>query len=74
MTGLYNHRNYIRFGLLDPEATTFGRILKNAGYVTGIFGKWQLEGGLAGSHSVRIRRALPLAGQSPTEPIRESRS
>ncbi len=47
MTGLYNHRNYIRFGLLDPEATTFGRILKNAGYVTGIFGKWQLEGGLA---------------------------
>lgn len=47
MTGLYNHRNYIRFGLLDPEATTFAHILREAGYVTGIFGKWQLEGGLA---------------------------
>ena len=48
MTGLYNNRNYIRFGFLDPEARTFGHVLKAAGYKTCIAGKWQLEGGLDG--------------------------
>ena len=28
MTGIYNQRNYIKFGLLDPQATTFANILK----------------------------------------------
>ncbi len=42
MTGQYNVRNYIEFGLMDPNATTFANLLKNAGYVTGIAGKWQL--------------------------------
>ncbi|MCL4207025.1 MAG: sulfatase-like hydrolase/transferase [Pirellulaceae bacterium] len=45
MTGIYNNRNYIRFGLLDPQATTFGNLLRDAGYRTCIAGKWQLEGG-----------------------------
>ncbi|CAN5368210.1 sulfatase-like hydrolase/transferase [soil metagenome] len=44
MTGLYNVRNYIEFGLLDPKATTFAHLFKAAGYVTGISGKWQLGG------------------------------
>ncbi|MFG0334392.1 MAG: sulfatase-like hydrolase/transferase [Maioricimonas sp. JB049] len=48
MTGLYNHRNYIRFGLLDPGATTFAHVLKRAGYTTCIAGKWQLKGGMEG--------------------------
>ena len=48
MTGFYNNRNYIRFGFLDPEAPTFGHILKAAGYRTCIAGKWQLRGGLEG--------------------------
>lgn len=48
MTGVYNNRNYIKFGLLDPEATTFGHVLKKAGYKTCIAGKWQLQGGLEG--------------------------
>lgn len=42
MTGIYNVRNYVRFGLLDESQTTFGHVFKNAGYATCIVGKWQL--------------------------------
>lgn len=42
MTGRYNIRNYLKFGLLPRTETTFGNLLKQAGYVTGICGKWQL--------------------------------
>jgi arylsulfatase A len=42
MTGLSNARNYINFGNMDPQAVTFANLLKNAGYVTCIAGKWQL--------------------------------
>ena len=48
MTGRYNSRNYIRFGLLDPKETTFAHLLKKAGYATCIVGKWQLAGGVKG--------------------------
>ncbi len=42
MTGQYNVRNYINFGNMDPKLTTFGNLLKPAGYSTCIVGKWQL--------------------------------
>ena len=42
MTGQYNVRNYVRFGLLDRGQTTFAHQLKEAGYSTCIAGKWQL--------------------------------
>jgi arylsulfatase A len=42
MTGLSNKRNYYVFGELDPKAVTFAHLLKDAGYATGIAGKWQL--------------------------------
>lgn len=42
MTSLSNARNYLNFGTLDPQATTFAHLLKKAGYATGICGKWQL--------------------------------
>lgn len=42
MTGIYNVRNYIRFGLLDKSQTTFAHLFKKAGYNTCIIGKWQL--------------------------------
>ena len=48
MTGIYNNRNYVRFGVLDPAAKTFGHYMKEAGYKTCVGGKWQLEGGLEG--------------------------
>jgi arylsulfatase A len=42
MTGQYNVRNYVKFGLLDRGQTTFAHQLKAAGYATAIAGKWQL--------------------------------
>ncbi|MCP4199185.1 MAG: sulfatase-like hydrolase/transferase, partial [Proteobacteria bacterium] len=42
MTGQYNVRNYIKFGMLDRGQTTFAHQLKAAGYATCIAGKWQL--------------------------------
>ncbi len=45
MTGQLNVRNYVRFGLLDPKQVTFAHLLKKSGYVTGVFGKWQLANG-----------------------------
>lgn len=44
MSGKYNHRNYIAFGLLRPGEQTFGHLLQQAGYRTAIVGKWQLWG------------------------------
>ncbi|MCH5373242.1 MAG: sulfatase-like hydrolase/transferase [Planctomycetes bacterium] len=48
MTGIYNVRNYVRFGLLDPKQTTFAHLFREAGYATCVVGKWQLGGGLDG--------------------------
>lgn len=45
MTGRYNVRNYLNFGTLPTTETTFGNLLKQAGYATGICGKWQLGQG-----------------------------
>ena len=42
MTGQYNVRNYVKFGMLDRGQTTFAHQLKKAGYATAIAGKWQL--------------------------------
>jgi arylsulfatase A-like enzyme len=44
MTGQYNFRNYEKFGHLDPSETTFANVLREAGYATGVVGKWQLQG------------------------------
>ncbi|WP_245942094.1 sulfatase-like hydrolase/transferase [Algoriphagus chordae] len=44
MTGKYNFRNYIGFGLLKPGELTFADYLKKSGYKTFIAGKWQLYG------------------------------
>jgi arylsulfatase A-like enzyme len=51
MTGKYNNRNYIGFGLLDPKEKTFGHFMQEAGYKTFIAGKWQL---LGNSHQQKL--------------------
>jgi arylsulfatase A len=44
MTGKYSYRNYEEFGFLGKEERTFAHAFQDAGYVTGIAGKWQLGG------------------------------
>ncbi len=44
MTGIYNVRNYTRFGVLPKTETTFANLLQAAGYRTCVVGKWQLQG------------------------------
>lgn len=51
MTGIYNNRNYVKFGVLDPDEKTFGHLFQQAGYKTVIAGKWQLEGGFTGPNN-----------------------
>jgi arylsulfatase A len=48
MTGKYNSRNYLHFGILQPGSYTFGNLLRDAGYHTCVVGKWQLQGGFEG--------------------------
>tara|TARA_B100001093_G_scaffold133810_2_gene126492 strand:+ start:4024 stop:5376 length:1353 start_codon:yes stop_codon:yes gene_type:complete len=42
MTGTSNVVNYIKFGKLDRKLKTFAHYFQEAGYATGIMGKWQL--------------------------------
>ena len=45
MTGASNVRNYADFGSLLPDQYTIADLFGDAGYVTAVAGKWQLQGG-----------------------------
>jgi len=59
MTGQYNFRNYVNFGVLDPSQKTFGHLLQGCGYATCVVGKWQLYGSVNQSAGVRGTGSLP---------------
>ncbi len=42
MSGIYNVRNYLTFGTMDPASYTFANAFRQAGYATAVVGKWQL--------------------------------
>lgn len=42
MTGIYNVRNYVKFGVLERTQTTFAHLFKQQDYATCVAGKWQL--------------------------------
>ncbi len=42
MSGKYNFRNYIRFGVMDPHEKTFANLFHDNSYTTCMAGKWQL--------------------------------
>ena len=47
MTGRYNYRTrvvdtYIGRAMMEPQEVTIAEVLRDAGYATGIFGKWHL--------------------------------
>jgi|TARA_Y100000310_G_scaffold345530_1_gene466052 arylsulfatase A len=44
LTGKSNVRNYVYWGILDPNEKTIGHMMKDAGYATCVAGKWQLHG------------------------------
>lgn len=41
MSGQYNSRNFLRCKSQHASEITFGDVFQNAGYATGIFGKWK---------------------------------
>ncbi len=50
LTGKYNFRNYTEWGNMDTSQRTIANMLKDAGYKTACYGKWQLDGGDASLH------------------------
>ena len=43
MTGLYNDKNYVCFGYMNDDEPTFSQLAQQAGYTTGMFGKWHVR-------------------------------
>ena len=44
LTGRSSIRSYASFSVLDREERTFAHLFQDAGYATGVMGKWQLYG------------------------------
>ncbi len=45
LTGKYNFRTYTEWGVLNKNEKTIATLLRDSGYATSCYGKWQLDGG-----------------------------
>jgi arylsulfatase A-like enzyme len=52
LTGKYNFRNYVNWGDMDTAQRTIGNLMRDAGYKTGCYGKWQFGGGDVSVHAL----------------------
>ena len=52
LTGKYNFRNYVNWGDMDTAQRTIGNLMRDAGYKTACYGKWQFGGGDASVHAL----------------------
>lgn len=46
LSGKYNFRNYVNWGIFDTTEKTIANMLHDAGYATCVAGKWQFDGGI----------------------------
>ena len=58
LTGKYNFRNYINWGILPMGQKTIGNMLQDAGYATCFVGKWQNDGGNHRIHAAGFEQYL----------------
>ncbi|QEC69859.1 sulfatase-like hydrolase/transferase [Panacibacter ginsenosidivorans] len=67
MTGKYNFRNYVDWGVMNPNEKTFGTLLRDAGYATYVAGKWELDGADSSIRSLGFPR-YSVYNPSKTDP------
>ena len=67
LTGKYNFRNYTKRAVMDQGQRTIANMLKDAGYVTACYGKWQLDGGAASVDTFGFDKycLFNVSGQTP---------
>jgi len=73
LTGKYNFRNYITWGILPPSEKTIANMLQDAGYATCFVGKWQNDGGDQRIHDAGFDQYLaylPYSNNVETDLIR----
>lgn len=72
LTGKYNFRNYIDWGILPPGGKTIANMLHDAGYKTCFVGKWQNDGGDVEIHNAGFDQYLaylPFTSHTETDLI-----
>lgn len=72
ITGKYNFRNYMSWGILPPTEKTIANMLHDAGYATCFVGKWQNGGGDESIHNAGFDQYLaylPFTQQTENELI-----
>jgi arylsulfatase A len=58
LSGEYNNRNYVDWGIYNTNQKTFVNYLQLHGYKTCVAGKWQHDGGDASVHAMGFDKYL----------------